>query len=39
MIGHQFARVFIGNPENDVFAQAVPDAMYEPEARHEQVVP
>ena len=39
VIGHQFARVFIGNPENDVFAQAVLDAMYEPEARHEQVVP
>ena len=38
-IGHQFALVFIGSEENDVFTQSVLDAMYEPVARHEEVVP
>ena len=38
-IGHQFARVFIGNQENDIFTQSVLDAMYEPTARHEKMVP
>ena len=39
VIGHPFARVFIGNQENDIFTQSVLDAMYEPTARHEKVVP
>ena len=38
-IGHQFARVFLGNSENDIFTQSVLDAMYEPTARHEKMVP
>lgn len=38
-IGHQFARVFIGKQENDTFTQSVLDAMYEPTARHEKMVP
>ena len=39
VIGHQFARVFIGNRENDIFNQSIVDAVYEPTARHEKVVP
>ena len=38
-IGHQFARVFIGIRENDIFNQSIVDAVYEPTARHEKVVP
>ena len=39
VIGNQFARIFIEDPENDIFTQTVLDAMYEPMARHEKVVP
>ena len=38
-VGRQFARVFIGRRENDLFTQSVLDAMYEPKARHEKIVP
>ena len=39
VIGNHFAGIFMEDPENDTFAQAVLDAMYEPMSRHEKVVP
>ena len=39
VIGNHFAGLFIEDPENDTFNQTVLDAMYEPMARHERVVP
>ena len=38
VIGYHFARIFIGDQENDVFSQTVLDALYDPAARHEQIV-
>ena len=39
VVGNHFARMFMEDPENDIFTQTVLDAMYEPMARHEKVVP
>ena len=37
--GQQYARIFVRDIENDVFNQAVLDALYDPTARHEKIVP
>ena len=39
VLGQQYVRAFIRDVENDVFNQAVLDALYDPTARHEQIVP
>ncbi|MBQ6373863.1 MAG: PAS domain S-box protein [Clostridia bacterium] len=39
MLGRRYATVFIRDRSNDVFNQAVLDAMYDPLAKHEAIVP
>lgn len=39
LLGKAFARCFFEYPENDRFNQAILDAVYDPDARHVNVVP
>lgn len=39
VLGQQYVRMFIRDIENDVFNQSVLDALYDPTARHEKIVP
>lgn len=39
LAGRSFARCFFQYPENDAFNQTILDAVYDPDARHENIVP